>query len=105
MEYAKIKFSHRYYKMPVCVKNTYLLEVLTADRKDLILGFIIYDTEYPKGHYELPKGKLLVLLLLTPIKAGKENYLWTTIRRWTPEKEKYYKSLRGSQVEVVIDDR
>jgi hypothetical protein len=27
---------------------------------------------------------------------------WTTIRRWTPQKEKYYRSIIGEEVKIEI---
>lgn len=115
----EIKFSHEYYKMPFedWIPNTKLtadvLEVLISERKELSKEFIEYDTafcecvakeekKYHKGYYPLPNGKLLILLLVTTNSSGK--HLWTTIRRWTPEKERYYKSLRGKEVEIVFKD-
>ena len=94
----KIKFSHEYAKMPEGFERSTLMEVLIADRSDLCPEFIEYDTAIiAAGNYPLPRGKLLVLLLQTDTTLE----LWTTIRRWTAEKEKYYRSLRGEFVECV----
>ena len=107
----KITFSHTYNKMPPgSLKGTRILEVFTTTKKDLSDDFIKFDTEIktfqdpiseyiePKKYYPLPDGKLIVILLLTG------NHLWQTVRRATPEKEKYYRSLRGQEVEIVIEE-
>ena len=97
----KIKFSNKYTKMPEGFENSILIEVLIADRAELHTGFIEYDTSIVDGgNYSPPRGKLLVLLLM----AHKSAELWTTIRRWSSEKETYYRALRGKNVkcEVII---
>ncbi len=113
----KIKFSHEYEKMiPGCYRecSTKILEIFVSTKKELSEGFIKYDTEIktyqdpvseyiePKKYYNLPDGKLLIILLTTENSLGDMN-LWTTIRRWTPEKEKYYRGIRGQRVEIVIE--
>jgi len=108
----KIKFSHDYMKMPHSddYRETSLMEVLTASTEDLAEGFIEYDTTYYerngsvliKQNYPLPKGKVLILILNSPYAF--KYVLWTTVRRWTPEKEKYYRSIRGQNVEIVIEE-
>lgn len=108
----KIKFSHKYEKMPLPFFTmdenrtiTHLIEVLVTDTKELSTDFITYDTAIAEGggnqFYKLPKGKILILFLLTSHSGSKE--LWTTIRRWTPEKEAYYRSIHGQQIEVVVE--
>ena len=104
----KIKFSHEYTKMPVSYNPTFLMDVLTTTTDQLSKEFISYDTTYMdfKGlipeikNYMLPKGKIIILILL----SDSTKRLWTTIRRWTPEKEAYYRSIRGQQVEIVIEE-
>ena len=104
----KIKFSHEYCKMPIPlppkehIDHAKLLEVFISDKKELHESFINYDTRIKtdyrkKEYYPLPNGKLIILLLCTDVE------IWTTIRRWTPEKEKYYRSIRGQNVEIVIE--
>lgn len=107
-----IKFSHEYKKIPRSEepRDTFLLEVLTVDKKDLGKDFIEYDTTYYermgdeliKKNYPLPKGKVLVLLLNSPYAF--QAHLWTTVRRHTPEKEAYYRGLRGQKVHIDIED-
>ena len=100
----QIKFSHYYSKMPSksldATWKTRVLEVFTTTKKDLSPGFIKFDTTILNSNeqYPLPDGKLLVIMLLTG------TFLWQTIRRATPEKERYYRSLRGQEVEIVIKE-
>lgn len=102
-----IKFSHKYCKMPYpilakkSVVSTTLLEIFLKGNDDLSPEFIVYDTEIlGGGFYEVPEGKLIVLLLLT--ESPVDNYLWTTIRRFTIEKYLRYKNLRGKTVQIEI---
>lgn len=93
----KIKFSHNYTKMSCDTHTSVLLEVFIVDRNDLHDVFVEYDTRIRDGgNYPLPNGKLLVLLL-----ENGAGSLWTTIRRWTIDKEKYYMSSIG---DVFIAD-
>lgn len=76
---AQIKFSHSYTKMPdkafaenAFDKRTALLEVFRVKGiAELSKEFIAYDTEFfnvdecKTEHYPLPRGELLVLLLIT----------------------------------------
>lgn len=122
-----IKFSHTYCKMPPCFwsrdkDRTFLIGMaIVEDVQKLPKEFLDWDTAYPvevKGedgktiyqnieHYELFKGKGLILTLFTLGEIGEGQIMesvWTTIRRWTPDKEIYYKGLVGQQVEIVITD-
>jgi homospermidine synthase len=84
------------------IYKTVLLDVLVADRSELSAAFVDWDTAHNSlgklGNYKLPKGKVFILLLLT---GGK---LWTTIRRWTPQKEKYYRFLIGQDFQIEIEE-
>lgn len=122
----KLKFSHEYHKFPFSVNNmdrVVLLEVLKSKTEDLSDAFIKYDTEIrtprdaaseyisPLKYYNLPRGDVLILILQATheIWDGKlfghqSSGVFTTIRLWTPEKEQYYKSLRGKEVELVIQE-
>jgi hypothetical protein len=87
-----------------------LMAVFIADTKEFGELFTKWDTlidnkewEYPAGvlnrksmFYPLPKGKVIVLLLIT------YKYVWTTIRRYIPYKEKYYRSLVGQDVKIKL---
>ena len=102
-----IKFSHRYAKMPENTENTILLEVLKAHYNELSPEFKVYDTEHAGGYYPIPKADLIILLLVsyTPNTNGSFNEaLWTTIRRATPEKEHYYRVMRGKKIEIEIKE-
>jgi len=99
----KIKFSHRYTKLAIQTECATLIQVFIIDSSELTKEFIEYDTFYgvkegKPQFYELPKGKLLVLLF----QENDNDYLFTTIRRWTPQKEKYYKSMQGNIFEIVL---
>lgn len=95
----RIRFSHTYKKFPPNYNPSMLLEVLTTNRDDLCARFVAFDTQIDGGgRYKLPNGKLLVLLLQTG-----DGALWTTIRRATPAKEEYYRSIRGDLVDIVVD--
>lgn len=98
---AQIKFSHRYQKMPPGFERSQLLEVLVANKDELSESFKNYDTFYHNGFYELPKGKLLILLLRSQSDRFPES-LWTTVRRWTPQKEVYYRRMRSEVFDCVV---
>lgn len=98
-----IKFSHRYEKMPKKIGSafcsTQIVEIRVKEIKELHGIFIEYDTCKLNGtYYELPKeGKVIIIYMVsTPCN------LWTTIRRWTPKKEEYYKSLVGKEVDIEV---
>ncbi len=96
----KIKFSHNYPKLPAN-PTAELIQVFVVDFEDLSKEFIEYDTQFVDkdsfGNYPLPRGKLLVLLF-------RDFWnLFTTVRRWTPEKQKYYQSNTGNLFNVVIE--
>lgn len=94
-----IKFSHQYKKMPVILEPTFLKSVRVKHYNELTEEFILKDTETVDGQfYQLPKTQLLILDLWT------EGEYWHTVRRWTPEKEKYYRSLVGQEVKIVVEE-
>lgn len=100
-----IKFSHRYFKMPPSVENlhTILLSVQITERKQLPPIFLAYDTSYGVDQfYKLPDGRVLVLYLF----SFNENSsgIWTTVRRWTPQKETYYQNIIGKEVVIEVND-
>lgn len=98
----KIRFSHRYLKMPLGYNPSVLLEVIPIDLDNLSQEFRKYDvTTMEGGEYPLPEsGKYMILLLL----SMDTEHLWTTIRRFTPEKYKYYKRQTGNPFEIVISE-
>jgi hypothetical protein len=120
-ELPSIKFSHAYCKMPPCFWSrekhvTHLIGVSVIDDiSKLPELFIKYDTAYiPQGitdikevqYYKLPFGKILLLVLFTveEFEGIEMTNIWTTVRRWTPDKEKYYVGLIGKQVDIIIED-
>ena len=94
-----IKFSHRYKKLSIdqnkCCAIARLLDVININLENLSEEFRNYDTD--DGLYPLPKkGKYMILIFLKPHSLGiEERNLFTTIRRWLPAKEKYYRSHIG----------
>ena len=85
--------------MPPGASKSKLIQVFKTSFKELSGEFIAYDTKVKgsNSYYKLPKSELLVLLLLSS-----KGYLWTTIRRYTPTKEIYYKSLVGQTFDCII---
>lgn len=89
-----------------------LLQVFLTYKDDLSKSFIDYDTLYyskrKKNHnirnyYRLPEGKLIVLLLLAKsIQNKKGPYVFTTVRRWTTQKELYYKNHLGKVFGIEV---
>ena len=106
---AQIKFSHHYFKHGTQINNestVMLLQVLNVNLEDLSDSFKEFDTRYYhyalgghcEKHYELPKkGKFLLLIMLLG------DRMIPTLRRWTPEKEKYYTGLVGKELEMIIE--
>ena len=88
-----MKFSHEYSKLlnekGELIKMAKLLGVVPIpDISNLSLTFIDYDTD--GGLYKLPtSGKFLMLIFLKP-KVKKSANLFTTLRRYEPEKFRYY---------------
>lgn len=119
LKIPKIRFSHDYAKLPALANgcNYLLTEVIKIDRKELLDNFVAYDTKVrgKNEYYELPKGLLLILgfvrntdEIVEPIfyaEGRSIKVLYTTVRRWTPRKEEYYRSLVGKKLEVVIDEQ
>lgn len=90
-----IKFSHWYRKMPPHVLEAKLLDVWVLDSSSLSEEFVEYDTEYLGGRYNLPKGKVIVLLL-------ESKGLWTTVRRHTEQKHAYYHKRVGAVFKIEV---
>ena len=109
-----IKFSHRYLKLELDRVNlpltltASLLEVLNVNLENLSAYFLTYDTMFYKGEghmdlYDLPKkGKYL--LLIFEKNESFERSIFTTLRRETPEKEKYYRDSIGESFKVIIEE-
>lgn len=92
----KIKFSHEYPKL-WGQYSARLLEVNDTEYKNLHPDLIEYDTKYNGGYYPLPKVRLIQLIFL-----GDKGIPFCTIRRWTPQKHRYYESAIGKIFEIEI---
>lgn len=99
----RIKFSHVYPKLPELTDRAKLLQCFVIDRTSISPSFLEYDTKYydenkdQDDHYPLPNGKLIVLLFLAV-----DDTVFTTIRRFTPGKIKYYKDCEGQDFKIEI---
>jgi hypothetical protein len=95
----KIKFSHKYSKLKNAgghpITSAKLLDVIVLQIESLSKHFLSYDTD--NGLFVLPRhGKYMMLIFQKPFGCD----LFTTIRRWTEEKERYYRSGIGEWLEV-----
>jgi len=106
---TSIKFSHdsynKFVSQEAIPQEAKLLQVFVVFKDELSESFVRYDTLFwnekeKEEFYDLPKGKLLVLFLESIHASG--STCWTTIRRWTPEKERYYKSMQGQKFKIEI---
>lgn len=89
--------------MPPVLSPTFLAKVEKAHYNQLTQQFIDQDTAITGGgYYQLPKTWLLILHLWTG--SGMGSFKWTTVRPWNADKEKYYRSLCGQEVQIVIDE-
>ena len=85
----KIKFSHNYKKIAGTTEAR-LLEVINVNLQNLSHEFIIYDTD---NIYILPrKGDYMILIFQ---KIHSPSDLFTTLRRRTDKKERYYRKNIG----------
>lgn len=99
----KIKFSHNYKKI-AGVTEARLLEVININLQNLSDYFIAYDTE---GMYKLPKtGNYMILIFHKEgERANIGSNIFTTIRRRTDEKEKYYRENIGKIFTLEIENK
>jgi len=98
----KIKFSHNYKKI-ANITEARLLEVINVNLQNLSQEFIAYDTE---NIYKLPKtGEYLMLIFHKQSEANMDSNIFTTIRRRTNEKEKYYRENIGKIFTLEIVDK
>ena len=104
-----IKFSHDYEKLPLNAKTATLLDVQCINLEDQTPAFMEYDTKFINQkngeieHYPLPKtsnGRLDYMILLMRSDTGA---FFTTIRRRTPAKDKYYCESIGEKFEIAIE--
>jgi len=98
--------------MPLTIEDykTVVLDVFVTDLGKLPKEFLEYDTAYwdekklKTEHYKLGFRKAIVIVLFSTYKYSNyiDKKLWTTIRKWTPEKEEYYKQLIGKEVMIRV---
>ena len=112
MEGRVIRFSHRGYcklnGVDVCAPVK-LLEVFQKHYTDLSDIYKGYDTSYlidgvrdgvkSMGFYQLPNALLLVLLF-----EDKHGKVFTTMRRYAPDKWDYYRRMRGEEFKIIFDE-
>jgi len=103
----EIKFSHIYKKLldehNDVIETAKLLHVEVIGLADLQQCFLDYDTD--TGAYILPKhGAYMMLIFLKPpdCEGVCATNLFTTIRRWTQEKEVYYRQQIGHDFKIKI---
>ena len=76
-------------------EKLYLLDVINIKLEDLSESFLDYDTD--EGTFDLPKKGDYMMLLF---KKDTTTHLMTTLRRRTPDKEKYYRENIGQWFNV-----
>ena len=77
-----------------------LLQIAKIHHDDLTPEFIEYDTTIlDGGNYELPNKFLLLLIFI----SEKDEGIFTTLRKLSPEKEKFYRDAQGELFEVIIN--
>ena len=96
-----INFAGRYLKMPnnaVSGSTVKLLEVFNGRFEDLGEEFREYDARKSSGcMYNMPKkGDCIVLVLYGRGSEWDSGEIFTTVRRWTEDKEEYYRRGRGT---------
>lgn len=100
-----IKFSHQYPKLHNQTTAQLLaIRILAAQSVNRNKSLIEYDTKFfdlknnGYGYYELPQiGSLIQLIFV-----GDKEIPFCTLRRWTPDKVAYYKSLIGTTFKIEI---
>lgn len=82
--------------------ETWIKDIALTDYRNLTPEEIRQDTETVDGlFFNLPHTKLIwIKLWSVTINGGHE---WATMRRYTPEKFKYYSGLVGEQVKISIE--
>lgn len=83
-----------------------LLQVFRDKFENLSPGFLMYDTmKVSGGHYVLPsKGDCLVLLFQGTGLSWDSGEVFTTVRTWDEEKERYYLGMMEKEFIVIIDN-
>ena len=95
----KIKFSHTYTKLldhnanPIAIAK--LLLVLEINLEEMSKDFLAYDTD--DGLFDLPKKGAYLMLVFQKLNGFN---LFTTLRRFTPEKFNYYHAAIGQTFDI-----
>jgi hypothetical protein len=103
---SQIKFSHHYVKLNKIdtSRPVTLVQLFHTNTLALSDEFVEYDTVYwdgvEKKHYPLEKGMPVLFLLFVDFNGT----LFSTVRRSTPEKEKYYLGKIGMTFDVVFEE-
>ena len=83
--------------MPPVLSGTFIKDIAVIDFGNLTPEQIERDTETVDGkYYQLPQTRLIW------IKLWSEYGEWATLRRFTPEKYKYYREHVGQEVHIAI---
>ena len=104
----KIRFSHYYQKFwlkEAMIEDGDVVELVgvsVCDREQLPKSFLHFDSNYGSEgepeYFPLPAGRVIVLFFWDG------DDLFSTIRRWTPQKEEYYRNGIGKLFEVKIEE-
>lgn len=102
MVYEKIKFAGRYEKLHgqtwAQLISVQVLRISGGDRT--FEKLIDYDTIREDGtRYRITPGEYILLVFI-----GSDWIPFTTLRRYTPEKNEYYKRLIGKLMEIEITE-
>lgn len=81
-----------------------LIGMQVADRNNLHSHFLIYDTIYDTGFFDITRGKVIILFIFSVDLNDAMGTVWTTIRKWSPQKERKYKKLINQDVKIVIEN-
>lgn len=101
----QIFFSHLYPKLldshNNMIDSAKLIGLFRVKLEDLHPSFLFYDTD--NGKYKLPKrGDFLMLLFLKPFETYIcDQNLFTTLRRYTPQKDIYYQKKVGMDFDII----
>ena len=99
-----IKFTHAYRKLmdskAIPISTAELIQVQEIKLEELHPAFLDYDTDC--GVYALPKKGIFLMLIFLKKGRGEPANLFTTLRRYIPQKADYYKSQIGKTFDVII---
>lgn len=103
---AEIRFSHRYFKLKEVMPERCFLSLVqkVENLHGIPPGFLWLDTQYKNGFYELDKDKPHLILLFYSPRVDGDGLLFTTIRPWRPDKEKYYTGMIGEKFRAIITE-